>query len=1075
MLLVALAEPALATETVHYETRPDGVRLSPGESELVFFRANDAVTYSYCDDETGTCVAQSVTCAEASEDWRTMQEAAEAAWLALFRQDHWTLRAQDPDAQLPFDLADLLELVKPVLPLKYYFLNPAIAFADPPNPDGGLGDPATHRDPSVTSLLEELFTDPDPDNSEFGLVDDIEVVEDLYLSSDDPNADPQSIADALPPDLRDFLDAARSDPVNNSVPPEILEEIRQALRVEISDDVEATLSYLNANIVNTGWPERMINIETDTLEDMPHTLAYRRGDLLHGLVELLGLPGFDVQHVDDVHLLVRHGVLKRIPAEWAVARMAERCGKAAVLENQSVQFVGALSDRDTTLEDAFASDQIDATREFGSIAPVNGQSAERARHVLGGSLWWTDQDLLQDDNHNFFRGPWKLYGSEPRVSNGSSRYVLNRSHVFIRRDPVRDVWQQVIYGSDITPGSEIIIRTISGGVSPREPNLMSPYRQRTGTKSTESTMGGVIAMTGKELGEEVVRHCVGNVTTGSCEEWANIAVVVEPEGWDDARVMGVDDPYRLVVNRVSGRVALLGESADGDVTIGGTVYEVLERLCCLPGGDAYWSLDLELPVMENDRVVFFRADHPLNKSGNQVLLGALVDEDSIVCPGTRYCTHIRPRPATDVSPGAFGLTASAHYTSLELTVSAPVGTPNVTSERRSFDYCLAHRENTCSGSPPACARATYLESPRAPNAPDLVGVESSGDLAATHFAASTLCEGMTGTVTVTVNVYDDPSPPDIPEEVWEEDPATDRVRGPRLRCYDREQGGWAQNWRLAPASADDRLAPSWCDLPPRSAMFGADGRYRCQGTRPDTYSGGKVGPAPESRWYSAMHLGAFEETGWVRVGADRLFLVGHRLTEGAGAMCNDAHTRIVGVWPTHVGAENWIMRGARQDDPCTEEYGFDTYGEESCVASQGMLWQSGPSGGLGDSWHWELDNVEPCVGEAECDVWVPPVPGWYQVRIRLQAPRTTMVFGRDDHDICHDVYLDIHGPPQFTTGSEITMRPLDTNNDLDWTCEVSWRSYYPEEAHHVERPMSRGVNLVFDELIWVEEPYLVRR
>ena len=1079
VLLVPLAEPALAADSVTYESLPEGVRLSPGETQMLFFRADDVVTYQYCDDLTGACVEQSATCAAASDDWRTMQEAAEAAWLVLTLHDHWKLRNNRP-----FDMADLVWLLKPDLPLSYYFLNPEIEFADPPNTEGGFGDPATHRDPAITDLLEELYTDPYPDDSKTDLVDGILGINDLYLTSSDPSADPRSIADALPPDLKRVLDLALADPVNNAVPPGTLDEIKRALRVQPSDDVEATLSYLNANIVNTGWLTRYIYTKQDRLEEMPHTLAYDRGELLHGLLELLGLPDFDLQHVTDMTLRHYGGQVEIIPAERAVPRMIHRCGQAAIPDGQSIQFFANATRGGGTGETAFDSDQLTAQRSFGSIAPVNGKSSETARHVLGGTLWWDDISLaspiglVQDRDQKFWVGPWLYWDQIPNLHDrdADKHYYLNRSHLYLRKHPTERIFYHILYGTE--GANEVIVKTIDSGhlqyqsaFKVNNPNAMTNHFELRGGQSTEATMGGTITLTGNELGEETVRYCVGNITSGNCEEWVNSTVVVEPEGWDDARVVAVNDEYRLIVNLDSLSLALLRESADGDTTIGGTTYEVLTRLCCLAAGNEYWSVDLELPVMDNDRVVFFREGHPVNKSGHQILFDDLIDGDTIACTGSRFCTMMRPQPDV-VPPGIFGMVVGPSYTSLELTVSAPTG--NVISEQRVFNYCLAHRENSCGTSPPTCAKATYVESPRAPNAPNLPGIESSENLPARYFEATTLCAGTSGTVTLSVDVYeaDDPGLPLIPEEVWETTFEDEFGASRRARCYDRDSGSWSF-WTLNPGAAADRMAPSWCDLPPREEVIGLSGRYLCQPTRPDTYVQGRVAPAAQSRWHSALHVGAFDldAGGWVRVGDDLLYLVGHRLTPNDGEMCDNAVTRIVGVWPTHVGADNWILRGADSDQPCTRENGYDLYGETSCLASQGNLWQQSLTGGLGSAWHAQLDRVEPCVGEAECSTWVPPVPGWYQVRVELDAPSTQLIFPPLVPG-CEDAFDFLYNDPG--NGNYVTT-PIMVGVG-EWTCRKTYRDYVNWDGRWVSiTPQSRGGRLVFDDLIWVEGPYLVRR
>ena len=157
-------------------------------------------------------------------------------------------------------------------------------------------------------------------------------------------------------------------------------------------------------------------------------------------------------------------------------------------------------------------------------------------------------------------------------------------------------------------------------------------------------------------------------------------------------------------------------------------------------------------------------------------------------------------------------------------VGAPAGDFTETSETRHFGYCLAHRDENCGTSPATCAVATYVESPRAPNAPHVPAL-TTGDLPSHHFVATDLCVGADAEVTLTIDVYGDANPPDPDLEIWEEpileppDPTT----GSR-KCYDTANKTWKDDWFLDPADEAWRDPPgAWCGIPQRvPADFGEE-------------------------------------------------------------------------------------------------------------------------------------------------------------------------------------------------------------------------------------------------------------
>ena len=491
--------------------------------------------------------------------------------------------------------------------------------------------------------------------------------------------------------------------------------------------------------------------------------------------------------------------------------------------------------------------------------------------------------------------------------------------------------------------------------------------------------------------------------------------------------------------------------------------------------------------MDNDTVRFFktppdpnnvgRVVHRLiDRYGDVVAAANLTASDQAHCLGTRYCSLIRPKAKGGVDSGGFGLAVGPSFTSLKLRVSAPSGGFTATSESRTFDYCLAHRAEDCDTTPATCAVATYVEAPRAPNAPATVAALRTADVPSHHFVARTACGGADGTVTFDIDVYGVANRP--PSNVGNvlQPPSTTPPPAPVRKCYrffKRDPNDpterakvWQADWDVDPTKRD---APTWCDLPqripadvpdplpnlPTSHMLAEKRKWHeyaiggaapgsdvnpetnqywttdesgetdwrtywrqiwraepvpavrqeklklldqdwlegCQRNRPAddwpqrwSHDDQMVGSAA-SRWRSTRASGTYMWAGYFLTeqgyGGDDLILVGFPLALKAAALCEGATPRIVGVWGTHVGADNWIL--GPDGGSCTWEWPVEKLHDRTCTTSRGSRNQD-----LGDEWHRRLAAVEPCIGAAECDAWVPPMPGWYQVRIEVVPPAVAM-------------------------------------------------------------------------------------
>jgi hypothetical protein len=424
---------------------------------------------------------------------------------------------------------------------------------------------------------------------------------------------------------------------------------------------------------------------------------------------------------------------------------------------------------------------------------------------------------------------------------------------------------------------------------------------------------------------------------------------------------------------------------------------------------------------------------------------------------------------------------------------------------------------------------TYLDEPRAPNAAPLAGVASLAEVDVGFFEVTGGCEGTGATVTVTVEVHVEGSLDAVPEQVWEQEPDDDPPPPEDKKyCYQPKQMEdglhdyvrgdpfpWHSTWTLDPV--DERGPPHWCFLPHGAHL---DRAGHCViADRNRAWELGSVEQSPQSRWHIDRWHIDYHGTPSRSTVLDRpVFLAGHRLIEGDPAYClGERQPRIVGVWGTHVGAENWRFladdpdskdqdceQGIPEENSCSR---FGDFGEfhPSIVPLDRVLnhGQSGSGGlhDLGEAWHERLAAVEPCIGERECDEWVPPVAGWYQVRVevdthpathrRSACPRTDTrgdCLERERGDVA---WLYPHSPfcPTGTVaeGSLAGHEYRADKGKMDGDAEYRWYcytqapqpddpdpdDYFPAPPRPDPVPLkSEPVRFVFDELIWVDAPYL---
>ena len=197
---------------------------------------------------------------------------------------------------------------------------------------------------------------------------------------------------------------------------------------------------------------------------------------------------------------------------------------------------------------------------------------------------------------------------------------------------------------------------------------------------------GAIRVTGTMLGEATAEYCLTSLPY-DCADSANLTILVEPDGWEDARVAGVDDVYRVELDWETKLVEIF---RDGET-------EAFARTCCLASLDS-WSVDVRLPVMENDEVHFYDSE------------GRDMNRPMSCQP--RYCGGMRPG---GLDPGDVRWDPAGDNFSLGLRVADDSVVARLTSTgpfapaTASFDYCVRYESYGCGTT--TCARSTYLGAP----------------------------------------------------------------------------------------------------------------------------------------------------------------------------------------------------------------------------------------------------------------------------------------------------------------------------------------------------------------------------
>ncbi|MCY3926406.1 MAG: hypothetical protein OXG52_13060 [bacterium] len=193
-----------------------------------------------------------------------------------------------------------------------------------------------------------------------------------------------------------------------------------------------------------------------------------------------------------------------------------------------------------------------------------------------------------------------------------------------------------------------------------------------------SLQGSRLSLTGTQMGETTLWYCYSFGLSGCAEPWTPVTVLVEPAGWDDARVVIQRDHFHVVVDWKSGRIMVLRPSASPAApytlsTAGwpagfdreargisdegtwrhdehvrdympptgaeGWKYEIVSQYCCFTDPAADWSFEVDLPVMDNDEVHFYDKPRPAEPAGTANELKLL--EGVSTCDTSRYCEHLR--------------------------------------------------------------------------------------------------------------------------------------------------------------------------------------------------------------------------------------------------------------------------------------------------------------------------------------------------------------------------------------------------------------------------------------------------
>ena len=792
-----------SSATVEYAAVPDAVRLGYGVATRFFLRANDEVTYRFCEYYNDqNCDVQTTTCGTAvAVLGRINERAYEARRLLIDRGvrevtegDGATPGVPRADVRLEHLLEKLLENTPaPVLPLRYRFLNPEV---DLPDRDYDTvnrvavdvpADPLyPYRDPALTTELENAAGDRDNDGDTdrddvadyIDALTDVAAFDGLYnrLPPDAPKylqgrlSDEKARLDTLateitnltteigllPPGDQDRIAKEQERSAKEAERDTLLGQVREALHVDPDDwpeHVHATLAllrrYLDRGLghrpegtLRTGYVGRKFFL----LEDIPNDLLMMdhhryRGGAYHlwpwsrdhwtggfqqGFLEFLGVALPDLSPIRPARVRRERSaapVYATRPADVVVRSLVSHCRRWHIPADRALREVGS------------GYGKADASRVFAALRKPTGPADDRivfadrdyavlVRDASEENVWWAFPLHFAQVTPGFW-GVQIGSGSDLRamqywlrlpVAGAHDDRYIHASYLTLRHDSgtdgiehtADDRWE-FYDGSD---GSDSPVHTMTHSAAG------NPFRQsptRSGVEAQDMAWsetvgdwvpGGATRLVGRGLGEVSWDYCLNPTPNDSgdavCElPWTRLAVMVEPDGWDEARAWGKDDAFRLLMDFDSGQVALLHEVDTGSVTLENKTYEVVERVCCLSDGSANWSFGVELPVMDNDTVRFFKENtvsghlESIDRHGAVVAAANLTASDEAACAGSRYCTFVRPRAKGGVSSGHFGLTVRPFATALELEVSAPGGLSTVTSETRTFEYCLAHRAEDC--------------------------------------------------------------------------------------------------------------------------------------------------------------------------------------------------------------------------------------------------------------------------------------------------------------------------------------------------------------------------------------------
>ena len=282
-------------------------------------------------------------------------------------------------------------------------------------------------------------------------------------------------------------------------------------------------------------------------------------------------------------------------------------------------------------------------------------------------------------------------GAAAEYANGAGDPVLGHQHVIT-----------VCSSVYVLGGLTMIRGSANAEVAPKQGAITSLFADGTAPR-------GVVEVTGKTLGVAQAEYCMASFPS-PCRRRALIDIVVEPSGWTDARVVGVDDEYRLELDW-SQQIAVLRARDHGSGTLWSNA-GIVGSYCCLANLDS-WSFNLRLPVMVgSENVVTGRDAVVFYDSGG-------VERGRTRCL-PRYCDQIVPKnPAVSRWQAgvadSIGVDVGAVGKSLNVTLwGNPTDKAGIRPRSHSvvapvISYCLAHWQQRCDAS--TCARATYRNAP----------------------------------------------------------------------------------------------------------------------------------------------------------------------------------------------------------------------------------------------------------------------------------------------------------------------------------------------------------------------------